>query len=184
MAEQQQQEELEAPNLGWDGGVDFNLEKVKLEMLIEQTRDGVEKALYSIALIQLVNGLRRHEAVEAAIMYAKHGKKLGRVRVQKRKDKYMRLVVIPQVVRRYESIKRGLAALEAVENRDKKYYRFCRSRLAHNTHSMRYAFISDASIKNPALLISKMTGQVSANTVLHYLNQKTAEKAFLERFKE
>lgn len=165
------------PALGWDQNLDFNAEKLALESNIASVRDRREKTFWALALCQLVNGSRRSEALDGLIQWAHNGKSRQRVRVRKRKDKYDRFFKIPEVVRRYDSIKRGALDLEA-EGPDaaaKAYYYFMKSRFSHNTHSLRYAFIGEHADKIPVQLLAKMTGHKRMDQVLHYTQRRAAE---------
>lgn len=169
--------------IGWDRNVDFNSEKARLEQAVAETRNRTEKSFYAIALLQLTNGCRRNETLAAAFLWAENPRRELRIKTEKRKDKYMRLVVIPEIFSKYdETLKKGITDIQSMPRPHDAYYYFCTSRLGHNTHSMRYAFVGDASHKHPVQLISKMTGQKSMDTVLRYVQQKEAEKALRERF--
>lgn len=169
--------------MGWDRGVDFDAEKARIIEAITTTRNRVEKAFYAIALVQLTNGTRRNEALNACFKWLEEGKREVRIRAQKRKDKYMRLVGIDPILYKYDSIKKGIADIQAMARPHDAYYYFCKSRLGHNTHCMRYAFISDVSNKDkhPAEFIAKMTGQKDSKVVVRYIQQKGAEDALRRR---
>lgn len=169
---------------GWDRGIDYTAEHDALVQLVQTTRDRREKAFYAIALIQLTNGARRSEALEAAFTWAKNRKKEYRIRARKRQDKFKRLMVIPPLLSKYPALKKAFVALEQEPNPAKAYYYFLSSRLDHNTHCLRYAFISDVANREqrPGEFIAKMTGQKNPKVVLNYISQHAADKALRDRF--
>ena len=135
-------------------------------------------AYFSIFLIQLLNGLRISEAVEAALVWAGSGVREVRVAVRKRRDPYERLVVIPK-----ELGARERAAVATLLNEDPRELvvrlkTFCRARLGYNTHALRYAFISYMGLekKLPAQLIAKITGHKKLDHILHYTQKELAEE--------
>lgn len=169
--------------MGWDRGIDYQAKHDMLEQAIATTRDRREKGFYAVALIQLKNGARRSEALECAFEWAKSGKREYRIRARKRKDKFKRLMVIPPILSKYPVLKKAFTELEQEEHPAKAYYYFCSSRLGHNTHCMRYAFISDVANKEqkPGEFIAKMTGQKNPKVVLTYISQKAADMALRAR---
>lgn len=154
-------------HFGWDKGLEYNTEKDRLTELVRKTRDRPDKAIYSVLLIQIVNGSRINEAVQAALLWAENGNREQRVRVQKLKDRYMRLMIIPKAVRDFKSIRGTLQTMsKEYKNPTGVIKEACRRKLSYNTHALRYAFISDASRTKPLQIIAKITGQKSMNTVL------------------
>lgn len=168
---------------GWDEGLDFAEQKTRLEQSVITTRNQVLKAKWAILLIQLVNGSRIGEAVAAALEYAEHSKREVRVRAEKRQDNYMRLMIIPKVVRRYPDLKEVILGLNAAYGLTHVMVDFARRRGGFRSHGQRYAFITDVSDKEdrPAEFIAKMTGQKDAKVVIRYISQKKAEQALRER---
>lgn len=169
---------------GWDRNLDFEKEKANLERLIPETKDIKRKAYFCIFLIQLANGSRIGEAVQAAKFYADNGARVQRVRVEKRKDKFMRLMIIPEVVRKEQGIREQIKAM------NKKYadltdscVQYCRRNLGYNTHAQRYAFVGRMATELHPMEIAKLTGHKTLNYVLHYYQVKSAETKLNELVK-
>lgn len=167
----------------WDRGLDLRSERRRLVKLIRgedlrSSRSVRRVAYFSIFLIQLMNGLRISEAVEAALAWAGSGRRELRVAVRKRRDSYERLVIVPQ-----ELGARERAAVATLLNEDTskltvRLKTFCRSVLGYNTHALRYAFISYMGLekKMPAQLIAKITGHKKLDHILHYTEKEVAEE--------
>ena len=167
----------------WDRGLNFRAERRRLVKLIKSEGMGSSRsvrrvAYFSVLLIQLSNGLRISEAVDAALAWAGSGRREVRVAVRKRRDPYERLVVIPK-----ELGARGRAAVATLLNEDSgklvvRLKTFCRAALGYNTHALRYAFISYMGLekKLPAQLIAKMTGHKKLDHILHYTEKELAEE--------
>lgn len=163
--------------LGWDRNLDFNEQKARLAELIRTTRKRRLKTMYCILYVQLVNGARISETLDACLLYAKNGNREQRVRARKRKDRYMRLVVIPAIVRRYPQVRPALLDMQ------KKYSdflgvakQFSRRYLKYNSHAQRYAFIGGATAGGmPAQAIAKVTGQKTLDMILHYTQRRAGE---------
>lgn len=168
-------EEEEIAYSGWDKGLDYVEVRKDLEEKIKNEKDIRTRAWYSVFLIQIVNGSRIGEAAICAIQYSDNGKREQRVRVEKRKDKYMRLMVIPEVVRQKE-IREELAVMAKVYKDIKDTAStMCRRLMAYNSHAHRYAFIGHMANEMTAQSIARLTGHTKLDLVLHYTSAKIAE---------
>lgn len=167
---------------GWEKGLDFEETKIRLDTLVEETRDRWEKTMYGILLTDLVNGSRIGEAIDGIMLWAEGGKREVRVRAQKRKDKYMRLMIIPSTVRKYPIIAETALAMQAgYKNIRSNVKMFCQRKLGFNTHALRHAFITHASRTMPAQLIARVTGQKKLDMIIRYIESSAAEKVLRER---
>jgi len=92
---------------GWDSGLDF--EKAYRRILNHML--GSRSPYDVVLLVQLRNGSRVGEAVEATMRFCETGQDLVLVRVEKHKGNDMRLMVLPEELRSGEgrqSAQRGL----------------------------------------------------------------------------
>jgi integrase len=126
--------------------------------------------------MQLRNGLRIGEAVDAFRIFVETGKREFMIRVEKKKRPDERLVVVPQELD--DNIRLGCIDLAQVDrkvlvNRVKNW---CRQKLGFNTHSLRYAFITYLLRQgvNPSI-IAKITKHSKLDFILNYTQTKTAE---------
>lgn len=164
---------------GWDKQIDYETVRRRLDSELawrskntEDVRNRRAVANLCVLYTQLENGCRVGEAVSAVREWASTGATELRVKVEKRRDNYYRLVIIPTYIR-------GLK----INPLDVRYgavktYAF---RLGFNTHSLRYAFITRLAQKgvNPAVL-AKITGHKNLNMLLHYLQKSAGEKVLRE----
>jgi integrase len=176
------------PLFDWDRGLDFAETRTRLVGLLDHERPMCSDDLnpkkrlthYSILLIQLVNGARISEAFDANRGWGENGDREQEVRVRKRrKDVELRLVMIPPELqdgdRPYllEALDRGLT-IGATKT-------FAIDALGFNTHSLRYAQITELARKGMApQLIAKVTHHKTLNFILSYTQQKEANKALRE----
>jgi len=158
----------------WDKGLEFSSARSRiLELLIQAhsacLNGGIDDrySYLAVMLTQLDNGCRVGEACAAVQQYIKTGERRLSVRVEKRRDKEHRLVIVPLEVE--------LAALDERACAPYRVKNFA-SRMGMNTHSLRYAFITRLATEgvNPAV-IAKVTGHKSLNTLLHYIQKREAE---------
>lgn len=156
----------------WDRGVEYEFVLNKLVRLINSEKSDKNKCYASILLIQLVNGARISESIRGYKEYLKTGKTELRVRVSKKKQEDLRLMVIPNnIVKCYEFVDIDDKLL-----RDRVIY-YCRKKLRVNTHSLRYAFITHLLKYNVSpSIIAKITRHSKLDFILHYTQQKTAEE--------
>ena len=173
---------------GWDKGLDYEEWKSKLEADIRRLRkEGIRdirnlhRLAYNIILLtQLVNGCRVGESVQAIQYIVKNGippDRKVRVKVEKRKDNYERLIVIPKIVS-----DRDLKSIVFINYLDTKTLKqrvvvWARDYWGINTHSLRYAFITHLAKQGvSAQLIGKMTGHSKLDYILYYTQKVQAEQ--------
>jgi len=172
----------------WDKGLDYFEAKQLLLDKLNFYRN--KKPLYqkdktaytylTIGLIQLRNGCRVGEAVEALLKMIQTGRRDARVKVEKRKDNSKRLIVLPN-----EITPNDLKIVkEIVEDWEEKSTRRIANNISKwflanlniNTHSLRYAFISHLGKKGvPAQLITHITGHATMDMIMKYTQAKIAE---------
>jgi len=126
---------------GWDSGLDFEeaYRRILNHMLSSRSPYDV------VLLIQLRNGSRVGEAIEATMRFCASGQDLVLVRVEKHKDGDQRLMVLPEELRSGEGrqlLGEACAALSALRNPKAAVKVYCRRAYGFNTHSLRYAFVS------------------------------------------
>lgn len=129
-----------------------------------------------VLLIQLRNGSRVSEAVDAAIKFADQRVSEVYVRVRKRRDGYERLMILPEELKIQdiaickEILSKGNPVLSV------KVY--AKKILGINTHSLRYARITHMLRNNISIsIIAKITGHKKLDHILTYTQIKTAEEA-------
>ncbi len=129
-----------------------------------------------VLLIQLRNGSRVSEAVDAAIKFADQRSNEVYVRVRKRRDGYERLMVLPEELKIQditvcrEILSKGNAVLRV------KVY--AKKALGINTHSLRYARITHMLRNNVSpSIVTKITEHKKLYYILTYTQIKTAEEA-------
>ncbi len=160
----------------WAKGLSFEDELQRIAERISKSNTTKKRAYYSILLTQLVNGCRISEACEAVFRWAETGKPKVRVRVRKRSDEYLRLVVIPDaVLEEGRTVKRFLKRSFFNAHFINNMVHFTKYHL-YNTHALRYAFITKMSNEVSAQLIAKMTGHASLKHILHYTERVKAEQ--------
>ena len=166
---------------GWDSCVDYK--RAYSEILSHLIKTGHPWDI--VLLVQLRNGSRIGEAIEAVSEFCRAGGRpiTVRVHVEKHKGNDTRLMVLPEELRDKEG--RGYLAsaclrLAKVKNPKSAIKEYCRATYGFNTHSLRYAFITYQLSKgvNPTF-IAKITGHHNLSYVLHYTEVKTAEDILL-----
>ena len=158
--------------MGWDKGLDYESTYSKiLKHLVRAKYPGL--CYDAILLTQLRNGSRVSEAVRGFKEFLATKAIEVSVRVSKRKDNALRLMVIPRelINTNIDICKQLLSVndttlINRVKDYVKRVYDF-------NTHSLRYAFITHLlkSGVNPAV-VSKITGHKNINYVLTYTQEK------------
>lgn len=180
---------------GWDMGLDYETTYKQLTKALEEAKSkpgikALKRRLYLIILLtQLRNGSRVGEAIDFITEISKNFKKKGFIRVEKRKDEYLRQMVLPKEITKNDILAiRGLLE-EELKARGKrglvvKVSTWAKKTLGINTHSLRYAFIGYLAKKGyPPQLISKITGHRRLDFILHYTQEKVA-KEILENLDE
>ncbi|MGC9145969.1 MAG: integrase [Nitrososphaeria archaeon] len=169
----------------WDRGVKYPDAYKQLVRIINENKEKQgERAARSLAiacilLVQLRNGSRVSEAHEALMKYLQTKEIIVTVRVRKQKHPEERKMYIPKEVRNVER-SRILGAYPSVANVEK----WCERHIGFNTHSLRYAWITEAARRHIApQIIAKVTGHKTLNMILGYTQQKAADD-LLENFDE
>lgn len=167
--------------MGWDRGLDYK--KVYRELL-RRLKEHLGRRAYTsfcyaaILLIQLRNGSRISEALEATRKFVEEGSRKVKVRVRKRGDGYERLMIMPEELKP-QDLCICLDVLNEdgakVLNRIKVY---AKKVLNINTHSLRYAYITYLLKQgvSPAI-VAKITGHKKLDYILTYTQVRTAEEA-------
>lgn len=151
-----------------------NLENLR-EKLKKRLRPRILKHFFMTAtlLVQLRNGSRISEALEALRKFLEEKNREIHVRVRKHKKEDLRLMVIPREIQKKDVIFLKTVANQITVNAIKI---FCLRKFGFNTHSLRYAFITHLAKKGvSAQLIAKITRHRNLNYILTYTQTKTAE---------
>jgi len=159
--------------MGWDKGVPFRKAERIILKEMARTRDSDLKAYcyWAIALIQLKNGARISEAIEAFKKALASNSRKVEVRVRKSKGE-TRLIVIPKDVE-FRSCK---WLLEENDRAIRERVRVYLWRKGLNTHSLRYAFITELSSRGLApQLIASITRHKDLDMITHYVQRREAE---------
>jgi len=185
-------EDLEAPEKdfevirhGWDSGLDYLETYQKILSHLHKTRKPQDVVLF----IQLRNGSRVGEAVEALRKFCETGKTQVFVRIEKHRDpKDQRLMVLPEELRKGPGkvlLEQACAWLAGVEKPKEAVKSYCRRTYGFNTHSLRYSFITYLLKKgvNPPL-VAKIIGHKDLSHILTYTQTKTAEDLLRDLFRE
>lgn len=148
----------------WLKPLDFGKVKKKILQLIRNAKSLKMKVALYILLIQLLNGTRLSESMEAYGKFVELGCREVQVRVRKRKKKVYRLVIIPKEVERVNV---------TVSKRYVKYV--CNKMLKTNTHSLRYCYITYlAKINIPYQIVAKITKHANPQMIQHYTDELLA----------
>lgn len=178
--------------MGWDMGLDYEGTYRLLVRELESARGkagqrGLKRRLYLIiALIQLRNGSRVGEAIDFLYNISCEYKREGLVRVEKRKDGYERLMVLPKEISKADVLSVKGVLEEELNRHGKKglvvrVSTWLRKTYGFNTHSLRYAFVSYLAKRGyPPQLIAKITGHRRLDYILHYTQEKMARAVLRE----
>lgn len=166
----------------WDWGVDYEAARKLIEKALAKA-EGKGKCYSAIALIQLRNGTRVSEAVDAFMQFLATSAETVQVRVRKKKKEEYRMVVIPEAVRGNEEIREVCREL-LNEDQFKVTERvrwWVREHFKFSTHALRYAFITEAYRRGwDHAVIAKITRHRNPSLLQHYVQQKLAEKILLD----
>ena len=161
---------------GWDSGLDF--EEAYRRILNHMLGSGNPYDV--VLLVQLRNGSRIGEAIEAVRQFCASGQDLVLVRIEKHKDGDLRLMVLPEELRSAEGrqlLSEACAALSALRNPRAAVKVYCRRAYGFNTHGLRYAFVSYLLKRGVSpSIVAKITGHRSLDHILHYTEVKLAEE--------
>jgi len=164
---------------GWDSCVDYK--EAYSQILGHLYKTGHPWDV--ILLIQLRNGSRIGEAIEAVRQFCETKAMAVRVKVEKHKEGDTRLMVLPEELRGKEGkeyLAQACLRLAKVKNPKSAVKVYCKATYGFNTHSLRYAYITYLLSKgvNPSF-IAKITGHRNLSYILHYTELKTAEDILL-----
>lgn len=205
----------------WDFNLDFNVTYKMLSediaLVKKEIKEGklnswnIKKLAYcSLGLLQLRNGCRIGEGVESLIIFCTNLKtdiknREIRVLTEKRKDNYLRKIVLPEQlhftdlklisdfilkrnVKVYYNTKEKLLDKENIHKKRQfvcTASKFFSYNYNHGSHALRYSFITfmgctkNMSPQN----IAKLTGHKTLELVLHYTSKKSAELELTNMFK-
>jgi integrase len=160
---------------GWDSCLDYK--EVYAQILGHLYRTGHPWDI--VLLVQLRNGSRIGEAVEAVKEFCRTKENAVRVRVEKHKGNDTRLMVLPEELRGKEGreyLAQACLRLTKVKNPKSAVKEYCRTTYGFNTHSLRYAFITYMLSKGVSpSFIARITGHRNLSHILTYTELKTAE---------
>jgi integrase len=160
---------------GWDACLDYK--EAYSQILGHLYRTGHPWDV--VLLIQLRNGSRIGEAIEAVRQFCGSRATSVRVRVEKHKEGDTRLMVLPEELRGKEGrelLAKACLRLEKVKAPRVDIADYARKTFGFNTHALRYAFITYLLKRGVSpSIIAKITGHRSLDYILHYTEVKTAE---------
>jgi len=164
---------------GWDACVDYKEAYSQILGHLYKTGHPWDVVL----LVQLRNGSRIGEAIEAVRQFCETKATAVRVRIEKHKEGDTRLMVLPEELRGKEGkeyLAQACLRLAKVKNPKSAVKVYCKATYGFNTHSLRYAYITYLLSKgvNPSF-IAKITGHRNLSYILHYTELKTAEDILL-----
>jgi integrase len=160
---------------GWDSCIDYK--EAYSQILSHLIKTGHPWDV--VLLVQLRNGSRIGEAIEATKAFCATKEYNIRVKVEKHKGTDTRLMVLPEELRDRqgrEYLAQACIRLSKVKSAVNAVKLYCRRTFGFNTHSLRYAYVTYMLSKgvNPSL-VAKITGHKSLSYILHYTELKTAE---------
>lgn len=174
--------------MGWDQGLDYEKTYKLLLKGLEEARKkqgpkALKRKLYLVVLLtQLRNGSRIGEAIDFLYNISHEYKREALIQVEKRKDNYQRLMVLPKEITKTDVLTiKGILEEELKAHEKKglviKISTWVKKTYGFNTHSLRYAFVSYLAKKGyPPQLIAKITGHKRLDYILHYTQEKMAKK--------
>jgi|ECHhosMinimDraft_1075155.scaffolds.fasta_scaffold03449_2 Phage integrase family. len=166
----------------WDLGLDYDRTYREILARLEEyrgkrTATGRRSLAYTaVLLIQLRNGSRVSEAAEAALKWAETRLREVEVRVRKqRRHPETRLMIIPKQLSEQDRLD-VLTQRHWLEGDLSRIEHFARRVFGWNTHSLRYAKISQlGTLGYPAQVIARITHHKRMEFILRYTSQKTAD---------
>ena len=140
-------------------------------------------AYLAISLIQLQNGSRISETIEATKQFiSDYECKVAVITIAKRKDGFRRKILLPELITQeiLERIKPEIKG-DTIEELSKKIRMFLTRHYGWNTHSLRYALINYLAIekKVPINLVSKLVGHKNMNQLLTYTQNKHVDELLI-----
>ncbi|MBW9222169.1 integrase [Methanothermococcus sp. SCGC AD-155-C09] len=181
----------------WDMGLDYmktfkmfldEFKNIKNKEILYK-KDLKKYAYLIIFLIQIKNGCRVGEAVDGVLWFYENRNKInwndtvvGWAKIEKLKKEEYRKITLPRAItkRDLERIEPILKELKNVKKPSIRLSNWLKRHYGINTHSLRYAFITyHAEMNTPAQIIAKMTGHKNLNYIVHYTQQRVADKMLL-----
>jgi len=162
--------------------VNLEIEYKKLQMGMGKKLDIRRFLYYSIAYLQLTNGLRSTEAIEGLKLFLKKKEKVLKIIAEK--SKMERLIIVPPLLfDYYDELKKYADTLDKINK--KNYYNFIKNNLGINPHSLRYAFIDYMLSKGltPEELVVYM-GYSSFKHMINYYRIASAKDKIIQKIKE
>jgi len=160
---------------GWDACVDYR--EAYSQILGHLYRTGHPWDV--VLLVQLRNGSRIGEAIEATKAFCGTKATAVRVRIEKHKEGDTRLMVLPEELRGKEGkeyLAQACLRLEKVKAPRVDIADYAKKTYGFNTHALRYAFVTYLLEKGVSpSIIAKITGHRSLDHILHYTEVRTAE---------
>jgi len=160
---------------GWDACLDYR--EAYSEILGHLYKTGHPWDV--VLLVQLRNGSRIGEAIEAVRQFCETKATAVRVRIEKHKEGDTRLMVLPEELRNKEGrelLAKACLRLEKVKAPRVDIADYAKKTFGFNTHALRYAFITYLLKRGVSpSIIAKITGHRSLDHILHYTEMKTAE---------
>jgi Phage integrase family. len=167
--------------VNWDRGVEFESTYRRILRHL-QANNKITKCYDAILLVQLRNGCRVSESVKAFLEFVKTSRIEVYVDVSKKKQKEMRLVIIPNEVVHLRDYCSELLSVDFRKLVDRvKHY--CRYTYKFNTHSLRYSFITYL-LRNGVnvSIIAKITRHSRLDYILRYTQEKVADRVLRDLF--
>lgn len=155
----------------WDRRLNYEATFSKLKDALDKAESKKSKAYIQILLIQLVNGGRISEAVDAYEQFLKTNERKVYVRVRKRNVE--RIMFIPDFI---EPIELDFSDKKKLRNRIIVY---SLEKFNHNTHSLRHGFVTYMVFEknmNPAV-VGKIIGHKNLSHLLTYISSLVAERS-------
>jgi hypothetical protein len=152
----------------WDKGLDFQTEYNRLRGLITNPPKKFirldKQVKLAILFIQLRNGGRLHEAIYAYNEFSRGRQREVQVKVEKRKDPYLRMFIIPPEIRE---------GMPEFVQQGSNLSHFAEYHLGYNPHSLRYAFITYLGKKGVSpQVLSKITGHKTLSMIMDYTQEQ------------
>lgn len=170
----------------WDRGIDYQKTYRKMVSDLKKLRgltgykNRIRKMYTIILLIQLRNGSRVGEAIDYLYSLTQKFVKKGDVKVEKRKDGYLRKMVTPNEIQKSDVLDIKHLFLEKYGNKRRFVIyttEYARRRYGWNSHSLRYAFITYLAKKGYSpQIIAKITGHRTLDYILGYTQKIKAEE--------
>jgi integrase len=161
---------------GWDACLEYKRAYAEILAHLYKTQNPWDVIL----LVQLRNGSRIGEAIEAVKRFCSEGMTAVRVKVEKHRDPNdTRLMVLPEELRGTqgkEFLFNACVRLAKVKKSKNTIAMYTKKTYGFSSHALRYAFITHLLKKGVSpSIIARITGHTSLNYILHYTELKTAE---------